>query len=289
MGAVGVLPELFDALFDDAAVFPPGDAPLPVALADHSVHRRSWYRRFIGPLVLPTLLAPDVSGEAIEVALTGRLDDPDLPQQLQRVATNPILSVRALELATSHAGSQLAEVARLAEPFPDATTYVEFAPGGPTEEHLDAVSAFSERPLRAKLRTGGLAAHAFPSEARLAAWIVACVERDVPFKCTAGLHHAVRNTAADSGFEHHGFLNVLAAVHAAQTRPEAAGLAELLAMRDAGAVVATINRLSPEAAAALRAAFVSFGTCSVTEPIDDLVALGLADAPTGSARRPPVT
>ena len=35
---------------------------------------------------------------------------------------------------------------------------------------------------------------AFPSAAALAGWIDAALDRETPFKCTAGLHHAVRHT-----------------------------------------------------------------------------------------------
>ena len=45
-------------------------------------------------------------------------------------------------------------------------------------------------------------------------WIDAALDRETPFKCTAGLHRAVRHTG-DDGFEHHGFLNVLLATRRA--------------------------------------------------------------------------
>ena len=40
----------------------------------------------------------------------------------------------------------------------------------------------------------GSSAELFPTDAELADFIIACAERAVPFKCTAGLHHAVRHT-----------------------------------------------------------------------------------------------
>ena len=47
-------------------------------------------------------------------------------------------------------------------------------------------------------------------------WIDAALDRETPFKCTAGLHRAVRHTG-DDGFEHHGFLNVLVATRLPST------------------------------------------------------------------------
>ncbi|GLZ09402.1 hypothetical protein Acsp03_68680 [Actinomadura sp. NBRC 104412] len=88
-----------------------------------------------------------------------------------------------------------------------------------------------------------------------AAAIAAVAEAHVPFRATAGLHHAVRNTDARTGFEQHGFLNLLLATAAEAVR----GLGE-------------------DRAAAVRRMVVSFGTCSITEPLAGLVDMGLAPA-----------
>ena len=50
-----------------------------------------------------------------------------------------------------------------------------------------------------------------PTSSQLAACIEAALDRELPFKCTAGLHNAVRHRDEETGFEHHGFLNVLLA------------------------------------------------------------------------------
>ena len=47
------VPALFARFVDDAAVFPPGSASLPQAVADHHRHRAAWYADLVGPLLVP--------------------------------------------------------------------------------------------------------------------------------------------------------------------------------------------------------------------------------------------
>ncbi|MEJ7755398.1 MAG: hypothetical protein WKF83_02780 [Nocardioidaceae bacterium] len=95
-----------------------------------------------------------------------------------------------------------------------------------------ALEAAAEAGVRLKFRTGGVAAEAFPSEQELAGAIVAAVARGVPFKCTAGLHNAARHRDAATGFEHHGFLNVLLATSLAVEGAATADLSAMLAEVD---------------------------------------------------------
>ena len=104
----------------------------------------------------------------------------------------------------------------------------------------------------------------------------ACVSRGVRLKCTAGLHHAVRHTDPATGFEHHGFLNVLLAVEAlTEGRIGRCGRGLAAGDRFAASLGRAVGLWSPADMARTRAVFTSFGTCSVLEPVDDLVALGL--------------
>ena len=98
-------------------------------------------------------------------------------------------------------------------------------------------------------------------------------------KCTAGLHSAVRHTDPATGFVHHGFLNVLLAVDALATGAPAAASTDWLTETDTGALVAALRAWPADRATRARAAFTSFGTCSVTEPVDDLVRSSLLPAP----------
>jgi hypothetical protein len=127
---------------------------------------------------------------------------------------------------------------------------------------------------RAKLRTGGPTATAHPTETELADLLVEVVRRRLAFKLTAGLHHALRNTDPDTGFEQHGFVNVLAATAAALDGADATALATLLAERDGLPLLAVLAGADP---AAVRRLFTSFGSCSISDPVADLRGLGMLD------------
>ena len=137
---------------------------------------------------------------------------------------------------------------------------------------------------RAKIRTGGTTATAFPSEHELADILLAAARADVPVKCTAGLHNAVRHRDPQTGFEHHGFLNVLAGVWQCIRGGERDEVVAALSQRSGDVLAESLRDLGPTDVAAVRARFTSYGSCSVGEPVADLEALGLLQAPadTGS-------
>jgi hypothetical protein len=151
-----------------------------------------------------------------------------------------------------------------------AQAYVEVPRRAGWEGALDVLAADGAE--RAKLRTGGMTADAHPSEAEVAAFIHACVVRGLAFKLTAGLHHAVRLTTGN-GFEQHGVLNVLAAVAAALDGADVGELAGLLGARDPAPL---LERVAAADHPRIRRSFASFGCCGVTEPLDELAALGLS-------------
>lgn len=57
----GRIPALFAGLCDDAAVFPPGLAPLPDAVAAHDQHLDAWYAGLVGPLVIAATALGDLA------------------------------------------------------------------------------------------------------------------------------------------------------------------------------------------------------------------------------------
>jgi hypothetical protein len=278
------VPEQYVGLVDDAAVFPPGDAPLPEAIAAHTARRSEPWSALVGSFVLKDTDLPQVRGTTarLSVVCTGGAGQVAGPLGLARRLG---LDVAGLEIALRDlddlAGNARRVVAAVDEAKaglddPEAAdaldVFVEL-PGPPTHGWLlaaDEVAAREDLGLRLKFRTGGLDADLFPSEATVAAWIDAALDRETPFKCTAGLHHALRHTDPATGFEHHGFLNVLAATRVAL---DGGDVEAVLAERDGAALVAALP--DPDTLARTRRWFTSFGSCSVTDPRDDLVALGL--------------
>src|SRR5690606_1556339 len=101
------------------------------------------------------------------------------------------------------------------------------------------------------------------------------VTTGVPFKATAGLHHAVRNTDPKTGFDQHGFVNLLAAVDAVLSRADTDEAASPPCERARAVPSARPGALSDDRAAEVRRRFLSSGTCSIAEPLEDLLGLGL--------------
>ncbi|WP_441249290.1 hypothetical protein [Kitasatospora sp. McL0602] len=254
---------LFRGLFDDAAVFPPGDLPLPQAVPAHLAHRASRYAEFVGPF----LCGAGRLGELAQLAAPGLRVALVLPGGSDQLA--PALG-HGLELAGVEIAAlpdvRAAVAALDAQLPPGVPGSVELPRGDGLSAALDVLAG---TPYRAKYRTGGLTADAFPTVAELAAFVTGCAERGLPYKCTAGLHNAVRHTDGQTGFEHHGFLNVLLAA------ADPSSAAELLAERSGKVLAAAALDLTDAQITAARASFTAFGTCSIAEPLADLAELGL--------------
>ncbi|GLU47789.1 hypothetical protein [Nocardiopsis ansamitocini] len=133
--------------------------------------------------------------------------------------------------------------------------------------------------LRAKVRCGGARADLFPGATELAAFIGACAEHGVPFKATAGLHHAVRHTDPSTGFVHHGYLNLLSATAAVLVGEGEEGARRELLRDDPAALAERVLALDEDTAVEVRELFIGYGSCSTRDPVTDARELGLLDPP----------
>lgn len=278
-----LVPPLFAGLVDDASVFPPGSASMSEAVAAHARHRESWYASFVGSLLVPasdlTALLSTVGGTATAAPVIGLIADTGIasvPVVLAKLRASG-LTVRQVEAAVAKRGQDpqpgLAGLRAFAAAEPDLDVYAEIPLTGGLLAGLDTLAEARAAGARIapKFRTGGLAAELFPTPVELAAVIAACRDRDLPFKLTAGLHHALRHTDPETGFVHHGFLNVLVATAFAVDGAEVAELADVLAATHPVPLVepARTRRDGP------RPLWVGFGSCNVSGPLTDLVRFGL--------------
>lgn len=240
----GVETALFARLIDHAPLFPPASLPLAEALEEHRRARASDDGWIVRRFVAPASALPALNGEplALSVVLDDDQADVDDPR-VESVEIPPQTGTR----------SRLFSVESYAEVEP--RTIPVFAAGIAGARRL-------------KIRCGPNP----PPVDELAAAIRACREHAVPFKATAGLHHAVRQDGQ------HGFLNLLAAaivgdeeVALAEEDADAFRLdGDSFRWRDRAATAADVERG--------RELFVAFGSCSFSEPVDDLRALGFLAA-----------
>jgi hypothetical protein len=262
------------AIVDDAAIFPPGDAPLHEATAAYGARADSDGAELVGTFVLKDTDLPLVRGFGgpLSVVVTGGAGQIAGPAGL---CAKLGLNLAGLEIALRDpddlAGNARRVVAALRDVDTDVPVYVELPHVGNTSSWFAAADEVAAAELRLKFRTGGLEAAAFPAAHALARWIDAALDRETPFKCTAGLHNAVRHTG-DDGFEHHGFVNVLVATRRAFDGASLDEVVEVLEQRDGAALVGEASSLD---LAGARRWFTSFGSCSVAEPLADLRELGL--------------
>jgi len=268
---------LFTAIVDDAALFPPGSAAMPDALAAHPHHRKAVYADIVGRFLCPASRVEELLGllpddHTLELGLIADTGSAVLTSALALARSDPRLVVEAVELKPGPGPDLTEAVEQVLETLPPMLAFVELPRSPGWTGGLDAIAAAGRG---AKLRTGGDTADAFPSTGELAEFIVACVERDVPFKCTAGLHHAVRHRDPASGLLHHGFLNIALGTHAAVLGEDAAIVTALVEQDDSGQLVTAFDQVTDHDARRTRGAFVGFGSCSILDPVDDLTALGL--------------
>ena len=137
-----------------------------------------------------------------------------------------------------------------------------------------------------KIRCGGLEAAAIPEVPAVAAAIATCRATGVPLKATQGLHHSIRCHDPKLDSEVHGFINLFAASVMAHVHDlPVTKLIEIVAENDAGAFVIKPDRLAwraweafaDDVAKARRSLLTTFGSCSFSEPRNDLRSLTIVE------------
>lgn len=277
---------LLARLVDDAALFPPGSATMAAAVAEHLAARTGPYAGLVGFFLCPVSRLPELIVELVKAK-------PAEPVQLSLVVNNGLGGVPKA-VSTVEGRKNLLQLRMIEMPAPsdvDATwleRVSEFVPEdvirvveprrpmpAEYEPWLEGIRRVARHGCWPKLRCGGLQSGAFPEVDVVARFMAAVCAEGVPFKATAGLHHAVRYRDDATGFTHHGFVNLLVAVARALAGGDGDTVTAALEATDADALVAELRTLPEPSVRAVRQVFASYGSCSLAEPVADLKAIGL--------------
>lgn len=266
---------LFQALFDDAVLFPPAPASLTKAVANHGARKDSSSADLTGPLLLPVSMVEDFlhcdRPQHLNVALIGRpvTDPAQVSDALSRCEQDRGVTLAGVEIEWSPQWHQALGW--------DVSLSIEVPRGAGRDRALSELQKHADGPhlVQATLSTGSIPTSPAPTPAQLAAFIRACVDHDLGFKLTDGVHPAI-TAATSAGEDQSGFLNIIAATrwalsHAAEV-PE---LDAILSQRDPAPILDIITRMSGADASVLRAFFTAYGCFEVVDPIRDLAAFGL--------------
>jgi hypothetical protein len=241
---------LLARLIDHAAMFPPASLPTDAAIEVDRAARATPHAWILHRFLVPASRLAELPADF----------DPPL---------GVIVDVEALPPLSEQVDVVEARLDRA--PVTEgvgARVFLEVSPGD--DATLDAVA---ERGAGAKVRCGGPTPDLFPAPAELAHFICGCRDRGLAFKATAGLHHPLRDGIV------HGFLNLLGAAvlaHAAGAEPRQ--LVDVLLEEDPAGFGVTDEAFTvrgqafgADAVAATRERLlVGYGSCSFSEPVEDL-------------------
>jgi hypothetical protein len=288
------LREFLTGIIDYAGLFPPARLDMSSAVRAYAEHRASAEQDLLGRFVVPAARLDEFSAAAS--ALLPRHGEPwrlsviggnDLDRT--RASLDHFNAVHNLGSAAGHAVCDTVElpvgshddIGNAVAIFDESLSL--FLEVSSAADPAYLISAIADTPASAKLRTGGVVESAIPTPDRVLKFIELCVDNGVPFKATAGLHHAIRgrypltyeqNSPIVTMF---GYLNIFfaAAFCAAGTSP--------------GTVLGALEETDPsqfrcddvgvwwqdhvviheQLSVVRQAVATSFGSCSFSEPVDE--------------------
>jgi hypothetical protein len=299
LSAPPALRVLLRGVVDYAGLFPPASLDMAAAAGEYAMHRASPDEWMLGRFVLPAARLTEFEQAAKPVMPTEAWQSWALSALMSGDVEEDV--ARAEQFNERHmdkrAGAVLVDTVELKVNSPRDVahagelldrrfdTYMEVPVG---EDPAALIEAIAKTHAKAKIRTGGTTADAFPSSAQVVRFIARCLGHNVGFKATAGLHHPLRNEyrltyAPDAPrATMFGFLNVLLATAALAGGAGEKAATAILESRDLGKIeftpdlvrVAEVELTLADIRRA-RDTMASFGSCSFREPVDDLRVLHL--------------
>jgi hypothetical protein len=292
----------FAHLIDYAGLFPPAQLDTASAIAEYGRGRRGPFAWMLGRFIVPASRigqVSDVPADGYPIDLSVIADAGTEPRtwlarvqsslsEIARVRSSQArVRIESIEVALPPLATQRETydaaigqfaAARLKAGLEALPAFVELPRDARWKDELrGGLFALSRHHLGTKLRCGGVVPEAFPSVQEVAAFIVAAAgEHRVPMKATAGLHHPLRRRDEKLGVTMHGFLNLLAATVLARSGADIAQVERIVESQDVKELTPGAAGLSVEDVLAAREhCFISYGSCSFSEPTEDLQALGI--------------
>jgi hypothetical protein len=292
----GAVRALLTGLIDYAGLFPPAGLPMEEAVAAYASYRRGAERWMLSRFVVPVARLGEFEAAFARLGAADRgegrwelsgLLEAGLGAQAQPATAFNLRHrgaavIRSLEVRVD--GVAQVSTVRAAVPA-DFDLFYEVPLRGDLRWLLAAVRSVGGR---AKVRTGGVTPADIPTAEAVLRFLEGCAAIRLPFKATAGLHHAVRGEQALTYEEApprarlFGFLNVVLAATALWSGQPRAEASRLLEAEDAaalrlgdGEIVWGFQGFTAEALATARRDFVlSVGSCSFDEPVGEMRSLG---------------
>lgn len=283
----------FSGMIDYAGLFPPAGKDMSSAVHEYALHSSGADADLLGRFVVPVTRLDEFA--IASAPLTGRdekwkvsaiaAEHPDLTRAAVERFNSTYSAVECDSVEMPVASYD--DIAQAASAFGD--DFELFLEVSPHTDPIPLLREIAQTHASAKLRTGGVLESAIPSSEHVLRFLEVCVEEGVPFKATAGLHHAIRGRYPLT-YEHgsstavmFGYLNVFfGAAFTAAGSSESAILGvleetEASAFRiDDRGVWWRDHVVVHEQLAIVRETFaLSFGSCSFTEPVGEARALNL--------------
>lgn len=304
---VPALSMLLDGIIDYAGLYPPASLdmePMVSSWVDGLASEHDW---MLGRVIVPASRLDEFESVSKDRMPCGEDEEPWVLSSLLTPSTGSSLQEQVDRIQAfneAHAGEgnggavidvvelpgpDAAEIDRTLDQLPEEVfPFFELPADGDIRGML-AVLVGSD--AGAKIRTGGMKPEMYPSPSQLSNFIVQCSLADVPFKATAGMHHPLVNHNEHVGARQFGFLTVFLAGVMANEGEESTEAIESMLLRTSlegiefsgeGIQVDGVQ-YGLDAIEDSRIAFcLSFGSCSIDEPVEDLVGLGLLPAMKGA-------
>lgn len=309
---MAVIQNLVEQIVDYAGLFPPAELPLEQVVHNYAKYRQGPWAWMLGRLVLPaarldefsevaaaTLPQAAGSGWMISALVPPSDSDGSAPlrksleaiERFNRRHSDSSMGLARVDTIEVRAGtSEL--IGQLAQVVPEGlNTFCEIPHQSDPVDAIRTIHQISGAArVFAKIRTGGVTADLIPTPEQVARFIRRCVENQVGFKATAGLHHPLRGRyrltyepdAAEATM--FGYLNVFLAAcfgfGAAASQKDMVKIlrAETLdefELSDLGIRWKNLDVAAARVSEIRYTKAISFGSCSFDEPTSELQALGL--------------